>query len=328
MHDAAIAAWGVKGYYDYVRPISAIRYMADRGQSSHPDRLSYHPHGLPFQRGLIEVIIAIRTWSGHVEDPDSQYAGVEWILAREWWPYQRPSFVTPPFAGYVSGHSTFSRGAAEVMTLLTGTEFFPGGLGSYKTLRDEFLVFEEGPSEDVTLQWATYFDAADECSRSRIYAGIHPTADDIPGRFMGAILGPDAFDKAQEHFAGFVTPNVFSTASSEAICRTGPTRQAIWRSQERSDTPFIHKRDLAKPGAKRHTVHSQTRPGNSRSVPTPRSLSNAIWQSQERSDTRGVGAGFVSLLTNQPRRRTTPSPKRSRSFHHDGGSESGGLRGK
>ena len=35
-----------------------------------------------------------------------------WVLAEGWWPYQRPSFVTPPFAGYVSGHSTFSRAAA------------------------------------------------------------------------------------------------------------------------------------------------------------------------------------------------------------------------
>ena len=35
-------------------------------------------------------------------------------------------FVTPPFAGYISGHSTFSRAAAEVLTLLTGDPFFPG----------------------------------------------------------------------------------------------------------------------------------------------------------------------------------------------------------
>ena len=34
MHDAAIAAWGLKGYYDYIRPISALRYMAKNGQSS------------------------------------------------------------------------------------------------------------------------------------------------------------------------------------------------------------------------------------------------------------------------------------------------------
>ena len=72
------------------------------------------------------------------------------------------------------------------------------------------IVFEDGPGVDVTLQWATYYDAADECSLSRIYGGIHPTADDIPGRLMGAILGPDAFDRAQQHFAGSVTPDIFA----------------------------------------------------------------------------------------------------------------------
>ena len=38
MHDAAISAWSIKGYYDYIRPISAIRYMADHGQSSDPEK--------------------------------------------------------------------------------------------------------------------------------------------------------------------------------------------------------------------------------------------------------------------------------------------------
>jgi hypothetical protein len=33
MHAVAVAAWGVKGWYDYVRPVSAIRYMCDMGQS-------------------------------------------------------------------------------------------------------------------------------------------------------------------------------------------------------------------------------------------------------------------------------------------------------
>ena len=37
VHDAAIAAWGAKGHYDYVRPISMIRYMGGLGQSSDPD---------------------------------------------------------------------------------------------------------------------------------------------------------------------------------------------------------------------------------------------------------------------------------------------------
>jgi hypothetical protein len=38
------------------------------------------------------------------------------MRAKEWIPYQRRTFVTPAFPGYISGHSTFSRAAAEVLT--------------------------------------------------------------------------------------------------------------------------------------------------------------------------------------------------------------------
>ena len=38
----------------------------------------------------------------------------------------------------------------------------------------------------VHLHLGAYADAADECSLSRIYGGIHPPADDIPGRLIGA----------------------------------------------------------------------------------------------------------------------------------------------
>ena len=115
-------------------------------------------------------------------------------------PYQRPSFVTPPFAGYVSGHSTYSRAAAEIMTLLTGDEYFPGGMGEFIAYKNEFLVFEEGPSQDVILQWATYRDASDQCSLSRIWGGIHPPADDIPGRLIGEKIGKSAFSFALPYF--------------------------------------------------------------------------------------------------------------------------------
>ena len=50
-HDAAIAAWGAKGHYDYARPISMIRYMGGLGQSSDPDGPAYHPDGLPLRPG-------------------------------------------------------------------------------------------------------------------------------------------------------------------------------------------------------------------------------------------------------------------------------------
>ncbi|NNF43538.1 MAG: vanadium-dependent haloperoxidase [Phycisphaerales bacterium] len=227
MHDVAIASWGVKGWYDYLRPISAIRWMADQGQSSDPDGPSYDPAGVRLHDGLIEVVtvesslpgerhehlidhvgkIAIFAWRGHTEitDPDVDTAGVGWILAENWWPYQRPTFVTPPFAGYVSGHSTYSRAAAELMTLITGSPYFPGGLGEFPCPQNDFLVFEEGPSVDVTLQWAKYNDASDQCSLSRIWGGIHPGADDLPGRIMGSVIGPEAFDHAVRYYNGQVT---------------------------------------------------------------------------------------------------------------------------
>lgn len=211
MHDAAIAAWGIKGYYDYIRPISAIRYLADRGQSSDTMLPRYDAQGMLLVDNHIELVmegdplvglnnehlykIKLKAWKGpeYIIDPQVEEAGVDWILAENWWPYQRPTFVTPPFAGYISGHSTFSRAAAEVMTLLTGDPYFPGGMGEFLAKKNEFLVFEEGPSQDITLQWATYRDASDQCSLSRIWGGIHPPADDLPGRVIGEKIGIDAF---------------------------------------------------------------------------------------------------------------------------------------
>jgi hypothetical protein len=220
MHDSAIAAWGIKGWYDYLRPVSAIRAMADRGQSSDMMAASYSEDGIPLVPGYIELVtiddplagtdnenvdkIKLYTWRGpgYIDDPSTEKAGVGWILAENWWPYQRPSFVTPPFAGYVSGHSTYSRAAAEVLTALTGSAYFPGGMSSFEIPANDFLVFESGPSVDMTLQWATYRDASDQCSLSRIWGGIHPPADDIPGRIIGEQIGIDAFRLAESYFNG------------------------------------------------------------------------------------------------------------------------------
>ena len=226
MHDAAVAAWSNKGWYDFVRPVSAIRYLCDLGQASDPMLPNFNPDGINLQPGIIEVIteesagpngrhhhlasdepgvighIAIKSWRGpeYIDDPDEDTAGVGWIMCGDWWPYQRPNFVTPPFAAYVSGHSTFSRAAAEVMTLITGSAFFPGGLGIFNIPANRYLVFERGPSRSLRLMWATYQDAADESGLSRLYGGIHHPADDIAGRKMGYKVGHRAFAKARTYF--------------------------------------------------------------------------------------------------------------------------------
>jgi hypothetical protein len=221
VHDAAIAAWGLKGRYDGIRPISMIRYLASLGQSSDPSGAAYSKQGLPLVPGLIEIItkektaaggpmaalkghegeIAVRAWPGGPADPKTQVSQVTWILGVAWVPYQLPTFVTPAFQGYVSGHSAFSRAAAEVLTSLTGSEYFPGGASAW-TVKQGSFTFELGPSADVVLQWATYYDAADQAGQSRLYGGIHIQADDFAGRVIGSTCGKDAWAKAQRYFAG------------------------------------------------------------------------------------------------------------------------------
>lgn len=238
MHDAAINIWGIKGYYDYIRPISAIRYMASNGQSTDTSLPSYHPHGLPLIENLIEIIqegdplagasnqnvgkIKVKSWKGpdFINNPETDIAGVDWILGKRWWPYQRPTFVTPPFAGYLSGHSSFSRAAAEVLTLITNDAFFPGGLGTFNVEKNKFLVFEEGPTEDFVLQWATYRDASDQTSLSRIWGGIHPPIDDIKGRIIGEKIGKNAFEFASRFFnknSSEITSKIFPIPFNDKI---------------------------------------------------------------------------------------------------------------
>ena len=206
LHDTAIAVWGSKAHYDYARPISMIRYLGQRGE-------------LAEQPGVIETITvdsaspgerhvhlsdyigeqAVYAWLGEPLSPSSMTGGVGWIRAADWVPYQRASFVSPAFAGYVSGHSGFSRAAAEVLTELTGSPYFPGGLATH-TVEPGGLLHEAGPTQTVTLQWATYRDAADQAGISRLYGGIHVPADDLNGRIMGADIGIIAVDHARRIF--------------------------------------------------------------------------------------------------------------------------------
>lgn len=222
VHDAAIAAWDVKRRTMTVRPLSMVRWMGAKGQSSDPKGPSYDPDGLPLVPGLIEVItkessapgerhaalscflgqVAVRNWLGEPGDRGRQASGVGWVRAVEWITYQRRTFVTPAFPGFISGHSTFSRAGAEVLTKLTGSPYFPGGLGEFVAPKDTFLTFEKGPTKEVRLQWASYFDASDEAGQSRLWGSIHIQPDDFAGRRVGDRVGLKAVALAERYFEG------------------------------------------------------------------------------------------------------------------------------
>jgi hypothetical protein len=181
LHDAAITAWEIKRDTITARPISLVRYLAVT-------------NNLPEIPGFIERRngkFQIRSWNSRFQ----------WTDADTWVPYQLPTFVTPAFPGFVSGHSTFSRAASEVMTDLTGSAFFPGGLLEVIVPAGSLRI-DSSQNSEVRLQYATYFDAADQAGQSRIWGGIHIEPDDLTGRKLGHQIGLDAVSLARKYFTG------------------------------------------------------------------------------------------------------------------------------
>jgi hypothetical protein len=70
--------------------------------------------------------------------------------------------------------------------------------------KDLYLTHERGPSTDVKLQWATYFDAADQAGQSRLWGGIHIEPDDFSGRIVGQDVARRALEFSIAHFEGRV----------------------------------------------------------------------------------------------------------------------------
>jgi hypothetical protein len=259
-HDAACAAWALKRYYSGPRPITMIRYMASKGQSSNPAGPSYHVEGLPLMTDVCEVItsttaavggkhrnifnlntgftqlgtnfigqIAVKSWPGehnnNLPAPSiaTNQSFVTWMLAKDWLPFQRKTFNTPAFPGYISGHSTFSRAAAEVLASITGSVYFPGGLHSH-TYAANTMQIDKGPSTNVTLQWCTYYDAADQAGQSRRFGGIHPSEDDFHGRHVGSLAGQSAFALAEKYWSG----SIFSESLSPAVTLSPGSATLRW----------------------------------------------------------------------------------------------------
>jgi hypothetical protein len=168
LEDAAIAAWDAKRAYDSVRPITAVRYLMS-GQT-------ITGYGLP--------------------GPE---AGLRSIDGAIWVPYQPMTFPTPPFPEFVSGHSSFSAAAAEVLRSFTGSDAF----GASHTQAPHSMAIEpELPSTELTLGWATFSAAAEQAGISRLYGGIHFDSGNTAGQAMGRKVGALAFATARRLWQG------------------------------------------------------------------------------------------------------------------------------
>ena len=206
--DAGIAAWDAKREFDYVRPATGVPYL-------------YHGE-------------QVTAWAG----PN---LGIQIIDGDDWRPYQSPTFVTPPFAEYVSGHSTFSRSAAEILTAFTGSpQMYDGatllgrdydGDGEEDLLGRHVaspgsLTIEAGPDQTVVLEWDTFRDAADEAGYSRRYGGIHFQDGDLRARAMGAQIGVQAYERAELWWNPF---RVMTHTAIEAARVDGLPAKTLWR---------------------------------------------------------------------------------------------------
>jgi hypothetical protein len=171
MFDAGVAAWDAKRAYDSVRPVTAIPFLF-RGKK-------------------------FRAWGGPGK-------GTVEMDGSQWIPYQESTFPTPPFPEFVSGHSTYSAAAAEIVKRWTGSDRF----GNSVTLAPGSSKIEPGitPARSIVLSWSTFTDAANEAAISRRYGGIHFQGADLAGRLLGRLVAAQAWSKSQRYFEGNENP--------------------------------------------------------------------------------------------------------------------------
>jgi hypothetical protein len=135
--DAGIATWEAKIFYDYARPVRAIRDLGELGLIGEM--------GVDENTG--ETGYVIQAFGGF--NADGTGRGTQTILAENFVTFQRPDAdPSPPFAEYTSGHSAFSAAGAEVLRLFTGSDAFGGSV----TFAPGSTQFEAGvPLDEVTL---------------------------------------------------------------------------------------------------------------------------------------------------------------------------------
>jgi len=180
--DAFIAAWDAKRAYDSSRPWTLVRVLY-AGQK-------------------------VRGWLGPGR-------GVGEVAAEQWAPYSPASFVTPPFPGYVSGHSTVSAAAAKTLEFFTGSDHFDDeehrragslteeGAAHSAMQRVDGRSADAGEAAcDVVLPLPTFSATAELAGFSRVLGGYHLQVDNVEGLALGRKVSDVTWAKASALFVG------------------------------------------------------------------------------------------------------------------------------
>jgi hypothetical protein len=184
--DAFIAAWDSKRVYDSSRPWTLVRHYY-KGQK-------------------------VRGWAGVGK-------GVVTLPAEDWHPYSPLTFITPPFPGYVSGHSCVSGCCAKTLELFTGSDTFaviekrkageltePGVKCELMQMVDGKAVIDPKLTCDVALQLPTFTDAAEMAGISRVMGGYHIQTDNIAGLELGRKVARYSWPRIRAYFEGTASP--------------------------------------------------------------------------------------------------------------------------
>jgi hypothetical protein len=180
--DAFIAAWEAKRYYDSSRPWTLIHYYyADKD---------------------------IRGWEGPGK-------GVGAMKGQDWHPYSPYVFITPPFPGYVSGHSTVSAASAKTLELFTGSDVFgatevrhageltePNISCEVKQMVDGRPFAGLASDGTVTLRLPTFTATAEMAGISRVLGGYHIQADNVAGLDLGRKVAEYVWPVTLSYFQG------------------------------------------------------------------------------------------------------------------------------
>jgi hypothetical protein len=181
--DAFIASWEAKRHYDSSRPWTLIRSV-------------YHAE---------EEIV------GYL----GECKGVGTIPGNQWFPYSPPTFVTPPFPGYPSGHSTVSGACSKMLELFTGSDHFgaytrhQAGIYTEAECSTTQMQAREGQpdadvprSKETVLKLPTFTSTADMAGISRVMGGYHIESDNVWGLKLGRDVAEYTWSKYQAYFDG------------------------------------------------------------------------------------------------------------------------------